>query len=300
MATAESFVRRLTRRLTEDPEQRDVEELTDEAAGTGAQRAIDCQRGQEVTMVGTLRSVETNAKGCAGGVRAVMHELHAAGLLDGSLPTATGQTVAEDVAPRPVLDAAVIHPVAEPYARTGGIAVLRGNVAPDGAVVKKAAVAPEMMKHTGPARVFDGEEEAIKAIFGGQIKPGDVVVIRYEGPAGGPGMREMLMPTSALMGMGLDKQVALITDGRFSGATRGAAIGHVSPEATSGGPIALIREGDAIEIDVEAGLLNLRVSDEELNARRTAFTPRPPKITTGYLARYARMVSPASEGAVVR
>ncbi len=236
----------------------------------------------------------------AGGVRAVMGALLAAGLLNGSLPTATGRTVAENVADAPVLDATVIRPVSEPYAATGGIAVLTGNITPDGAVVKKAAVAPEMMRHSGPARVFDGEEEAIAAIFGGKIVAGDVVVIRYEGPAGGPGMREMLMPTSALMGAGLDKSVALLTDGRFSGATRGAAIGHVSPEAASGGPIALVREGDIVDIDIEKGTLNVRVSGEELEARRAKWSPRPPRITTGYLARYARLVSPASEGAVVR
>ncbi len=236
----------------------------------------------------------------AGGVRAVMGALLAAGLLNGSLPTATGRTVAENVADAPVLDATVIRPVSEPYAATGGIAVLTGNITPDGAVVKKAAVAPEMMRHSGPARVFDGEEEAIQAIFGGKIVAGDVVVIRYEGPAGGPGMREMLMPTSALMGAGLDKSVALLTDGRFSGATRGAAIGHVSPEAASGGPIALVREGDIVDIDIDKGTLNVRVSDEELKARRAQWSPRPPRITTGYLARYARLVSPASEGAVVR
>jgi dihydroxy-acid dehydratase len=189
--------------------------------------------------------------------------------------------------------------VAEPYSREGGIAVLRGNLAPDGAVVKQSAVAPEMMKHQGPARVFDSEEAAIKAIYAGLINDGDVVVIRYEGPAGGPGMREMLGPTSALAGMGKDRTVALITDGRFSGATRGAAIGHVSPEAQSGGPIALIEEGDIIEIEIPARSLKLLVDDETLQKRRAALKRREPAVKTGWLGRYSRLVSSADKGAVL-
>jgi len=200
---------------------------------------------------------------------------------------------------RRILNTNVIRPVADPYSREGGIAVLRGNLAPDGAVVKQSAVAPEMMKHQGPARVFDGEEAAIKAIYAGLINDGDVVVIRYEGPAGGPGMREMLGPTSALAGMGKDRTVALITDGRFSGATRGAAIGHVSPEAQSGGTIALIEEGDIIKIDIPARRLELLVDDETLRKRRTALKRREPAVKTGWLGRYARLVSSADKGAVL-
>jgi dihydroxy-acid dehydratase len=187
-----------------------------------------------------------------------------------------------------------------PYAPTGGIAVLKGNLAPNGSVVKRSAVAAEMMIHEGPARVFDGEDQAVAAILSGQIKAGDVVVIRYEGPRGGPGMREMLMPTSVLAGMGLDAQVALITDGRFSGATRGASIGHVSPEAAEGGPIAFVQDGDVIAIDMEQGTLTLQVSDEELARRREGWVAPPPKINQGYLARYVRFVSSASEGAVLK
>ena len=193
----------------------------------------------------------------------------------------------------------IIRPAENPYSKTGGIAVLKGNFAQNGCVVKRSAVAPEMLKHSGPARVYNSEEEAIKAIFGGDIKSGDVVIIRYEGPKGGPGMREMLSPTSALAGMGLDKEVALITDGRFSGASRGASIGHVSPEAMAGGNIALIQEGDIIEIDINEGIINVKVSDEELNNRRNNWVAPEPKIKRGYLARYAKMVSGADKGAVL-
>ena len=197
-------------------------------------------------------------------------------------------------------DPEVIRPIDNPYSATGGIAVLKGNLAPDGAVVKRSAVAAEMLEHTGPAKVYESEEEAIAAIFSGKIVSGDVVVIRYEGPKGGPGMREMLSPTSAIAGMGLDKEVALITDGRFSGATRGASIGHVSPEAALGGTIALVKDGDLIHIDINNGVLELKVSDEELEARRAALVPHQPKITTGYLARYAQRVTSASQGAIFR
>ena len=193
----------------------------------------------------------------------------------------------------------VIRPVENPYSTTGGIAVLKGNIAPDSCVVKRSAVVPEMMVHEGPARVFDCEEDAIAAIKGGQIVAGDVVVIRYEGPKGGPGMREMLNPTSAIAGMGLGSSVALITDGRFSGASRGASIGHVSPEAAVGGPIALIEEGDIIKIDIPANTINVAVSDEELETRRAKWQPREPKVTTGYLARYASMVTSGNRGAVL-
>jgi dihydroxy-acid dehydratase len=234
----------------------------------------------------------------AGGIPAVLAELLGQGLVHGDLPTVTGASVAENVAEvRRRTD--VIRPAGDPHSADGGIAILRGNLAPDGAVVKAAAVAPGMQHHRGPARVFDGEEAALAAILDGEIQAGDVVVIRYEGPRGGPGMREMLMPTSALAGMGLDERVALLTDGRFSGATRGSALGHVSPEAAGGGPIGLVQEGDAIEIDIPQRTLTLHVAAEELDRRRAAWTPRPPKVEGGYLARYARMVSSASEGAVV-
>lgn len=236
----------------------------------------------------------------AGGVRAVMARLASGGLLHTDLLTATGKTVEENLKGAAVTDESVIRPLENPYSATGGIAVLRGNLAPEGGVVKKSAVAPEMLAHTGPARVFDGEEAAVQAILGGAIRKGDVLVIRYEGPSGGPGMREMLLPTSTLAGAGLDRDVALITDGRFSGATRGAAIGHVSPEAASGGPIALVCEGDVIDIDIPGGKLSVRLSGEELESRKRSLQPRPPKITTGYLARYARMVSSASEGAILK
>jgi len=235
----------------------------------------------------------------AGGVYAVLAELLANGLINGSMLTVNGVTLGEAVKGSRILNTNVIRPVAEPYSREGGIAVLRGNLAPDGAVVKQSAVAPEMMKHQGPARVFDGEEAAIKAIYAGLINDGDVVVIRYEGPAGGPGMREMLGPTSALAGMGKDRTVALITDGRFSGATRGAAIGHVSLEAQSGGTIALIEEGDIIEIDIPARRLELLVDDETLQKRRAALKRREPAVKTGWLGRYARLVSSADKGAVL-
>ena len=235
----------------------------------------------------------------AGGVHAVMAELCKADLLDTSLLTCTGKTLAENLAGAANRDRELIRPIENPYSKTGGIAVLKGNLAPDGCVVKQSAVAPEMMVHQGPARVFDSEEEAIKAIYAGAIKPGDVVVIRYEGPRGGPGMREMLNPTSAIAGMGLDKDVALITDGRFSGATRGASIGHVSPEAAAGGPIGLVEEGDLIAIDIPAQSITLRVPDGELAARRAKWTCPEPKVKTGYLARYAKLVSSADRGAVL-
>ena len=235
----------------------------------------------------------------AGGIAAVMAELLGHGLLRGDLPTVTGHTVAENVQnARRLTD--VIHPFEDPYRPDGGIAILHGNLAPERAVVKAAAVRPEMRHHRGPARVFDGEEAAMRAILQGEVKAGDVVVIRYEGPRGGPGMREMLMPTSSLAGMGLDDSVALITDGRFSGATRGNAIGHVSPEAAAGGPIALVQEGDPIEIDLDSKKLELLVSDEELARRRASWQPPAPRVTRGYLARYASLVTSASQGAVLR
>ena len=235
----------------------------------------------------------------AGGVYAVMKELTKKDLLDTSLLTCTGKTVAENLAPVQNLDPTVIRPLENPYSQSGGIAVLKGNLAADGCVVKQSAVAPEMMVHKGPARVYNSEEEAIADIYGKKIHPGDVVVIRYEGPKGGPGMREMLNPTSALAGMGLDKSVALITDGRFSGASRGASIGHVSPEAAVGGEIALVQEGDRISIDIPAGRLELLVSGEELERRRAQWKAPAPKVTEGWLARYARLVSRANTGAVL-
>ncbi len=235
----------------------------------------------------------------AGGVYAVMHELAKLGLLETGCMTCTGKTVGQNIEGCEIKNTDIIRTVENPYSKSGGIAVLKGNLAPDGCVVKRSAVAAEMMHHTGPARVFDCEEAALDAIYTGKIHPGDVVVIRYEGPKGGPGMREMLNPTSAIMGSGLGSCVALITDGRFSGATRGAAIGHVSPEAAVGGNIALIREGDTIEIDIEKNTINVLVSEEELKARRAQWQPRPPKITTGYLARYAKLVTSGSTGAVL-
>ena len=234
----------------------------------------------------------------AGGVYAVMNELSKKGLLHEDCITVTGKTVGENIADCPNLDPSVIRPVDEPYSETGGIAVLRGNLAPDGCVVKRAAVAPEMLVHEGPARVFECEEDAQEAINAGRINPGDVVVIRYEGPKGGPGMREMLNPTSAIMGMGLGTSVALITDGRFSGATRGACIGHVSPEAASGGPIGVVQEGDIISIDIPACKLELKVSDEELAERLAAFEPKTKELS-GYLKRYAALVSSGAKGAVL-
>lgn len=234
-----------------------------------------------------------------GGIPAVMKEISKLGLLELDNPTVTLKTVGENIAPFEGADGKIIRTVDNPYSTTGGIAVLRGNIAPDGCVVKRSAVAPEMLKHSGPARVFTSEEDAIKAIFGGEIKAGDVVVITYEGPKGGPGMREMLSPTSALAGMKLDKEVALITDGRFSGASRGASIGHVSPEAAAGGNIGLVQEGDIIDIDINAGTINVKVSDEELAERRKTWVIPEPKIKTGYLARYAKLVSSADKGAVL-
>ena len=235
----------------------------------------------------------------AGGVYAVMNELNKKGLLYTDLITATGKTVEENIEGCVNKDPSVIRPVENPYSETGGIAVLKGNLAPDTGVVKRSAVVPEMMVHEGPARVFDCEEDAIDAIKGGKIVAGDVVVIRYEGPKGGPGMREMLNPTSAIAGMGLGSTVALITDGRFSGASRGASIGHVSPEAAVGGPIALVEEGDIIKINIPENKLELAVSDEELEARRAKWQPREPKVTTGYLARYAKMVTSGNRGAIL-
>ena len=235
----------------------------------------------------------------AGGVYAVMNELNKKGLLYTDLITATGKTVGENIEGCVNKDPSVIRPVENPYSETGGIAVLKGNLAPDTGVVKRSAVVPEMMVHEGPARVFDCEEDAIEAIKGGKIVAGDVVVIRYEGPKGGPGMREMLNPTSAIAGMGLGSTVALITDGRFSGASRGASIGHVSPEAAVGGPIALVEEGDIIKINIPENKLEMAVSDEELEARRAKWQPREPKVTTGYLARYAKMVTSGNRGAIL-
>ncbi len=235
----------------------------------------------------------------AGGVYTVMNEINKLGLLNTDCITCTGKTVGENIAGFENTHHDIIRPVTDPYSKTGGIAVLRGNLAPDTCVVKRAAVAPEMLVHEGPARVFDCEEDAMEAILGGEIKSGDVVVIRYEGPKGGPGMREMLNPTSAIMGMGLGSSVALITDGRFSGATRGASIGHVSPEAAVGGPIALIRDGDIIKINIPENSINVDLSDEELAQRKAQWQPRQPKITTGYLARYASLVTSGNRGAVL-
>ena len=235
----------------------------------------------------------------AGGIYAVMNELNKKGLLYTDLITATGKTVGENIKGCENKNPEVIRPIDNPYSQTGGIAVLKGNLAVNGSVVKRSAVVPEMMVHEGPARVFDCEEDAIAAIKGGKIVPGDVVVIRYEGPKGGPGMREMLNPTSAIAGMGLGSSVALITDGRFSGASRGASIGHVSPEAAVGGPIALVEEGDIIKIDIPNMKLELDVSDEELAKRKEKWQPREPKVTTGYLARYAAMVTSGNRGAIL-
>ncbi|MBQ8563698.1 MAG: dihydroxy-acid dehydratase [Firmicutes bacterium] len=236
----------------------------------------------------------------AGGIGAVMAELDKIGLIDTSLITANGKTVGENIKGKYIKDNNSIKGVDAPYSQTGGIAILWGNIARDGCVVKRSAVAPEMLQHTGPARVFDCEEDAIAAIYAGKIVDGDVVVIRYEGPKGGPGMREMLNPTSALAGMKLDKTVALITDGRFSGASRGASIGHVCPEAASGGNIGLIQEGDQIEIDIPASRINVLVSDEELAARREAYVPRQPNVKSGWLYRYSKLVGPSCKGAVMK
>ena len=235
----------------------------------------------------------------AGGVYAVMHELTKLNLLHTDLMTCTGKTVGENIANCEIKNTEIIRTVDNPYSKTGGIAVLKGNLAPDGCVVKRSAVAPEMMHHSGKARVFDCEEDALNAIYDGKINAGEVVIIRYEGPKGGPGMREMLNPTSAIMGSGLGNSVALITDGRFSGATRGAAIGHVSPEAAVGGNIALVEEGDIVEIDIPANTINVLVSDEVLEERRRNWKPREPRITTGYLSRYAKLVSSGCTGAVL-
>jgi len=236
----------------------------------------------------------------AGGVQAVMKELAKKNLLHLDLVTVTGKTVGENISNAIVKDRDVIRSVEEPYSPTGGIAVLRGNIAVDGAVVKRSAVAKEILVHRGPARVFDSEEDCIKSIYEGKIKKGDVVIIRYEGPKGGPGMREMLGPTSAIAGMGLDKEVALITDGRFSGASRGASIGHVSPEAMEGGMIAAVQEGDIIDINIPEGRLNVEVSDEELKRRMASWKAPVPRNTTGYLGRYSRLVTSASTGAILK
>ena len=235
----------------------------------------------------------------AGGVYAVMRELSELGLLQEECMTVTGKTVGENIKDAVNKDPEVIRPLDNPYSKTGGLAVLKGNLAPDGSVVKRSAVVPELMVHEGPARVFECEEDAIEAIKSGKIVAGDVVVIRYEGPKGGPGMREMLNPTSAIAGMGLGSSVALITDGRFSGASRGASIGHVSPEAAVGGPIALVEEGDIIRIDIPNYSLNVKVTDEVLAERRAKWEPREPKVNTGYLARYREMVTSGNRGAIL-
>jgi dihydroxy-acid dehydratase len=236
----------------------------------------------------------------AGGIPAIIYELSKKGLVNKTCLTVTGATVGENTAHTPVTDSTVIRPADDPYRNRGGLAILRGNLAPDGAVVKESAVAEEMLRHAGPAVVFDSEEEASAAIWDKKIKKGDVIVIRYEGPKGGPGMREMLSPTSSIAGMGLDKDVALLTDGRFSGASRGASIGHVSPEAMSGGTIGLLRDGDIIHIDIPGRSLSVSLSEEELARRRAAFTLPEPKVKTGYLSRYARLVDSANTGAVLR
>ncbi|MBM4272597.1 MAG: dihydroxy-acid dehydratase, partial [Deltaproteobacteria bacterium] len=236
----------------------------------------------------------------AGGIQAVMKVISQLGVIDLKAKTVTGKTVGDNVKGAKVLNSEVIRPLDNPYSKEGGIAILRGNLAPGGAVVKQSAVAENMLVNEGRARVFDSEDDAIAAILGGKIKPGDVVIIRYEGPKGGPGMREMLGPTSAIAGMGLDTTVALLTDGRFSGGTRGAAIGHISPEAAEGGPIGLVREGDIIAIDIPKKTITLKVSSEELKQRKKDFTPKPPAVRSGYLARYARLVTSASTGAIFK
>ncbi len=236
----------------------------------------------------------------AGGVPAVMQVLLEAGLVDGTPLTATGLPVSDNLANIRVKNAEVIHPLNQPYHAQGGIAILKGNLAPEGGVVKQSAVDKKMLVNEGTARVFEAEEDATRAILDGKIKPGDIVVIRYEGPKGGPGMREMLTPTSSIAGMGLDKEVALLTDGRFSGGTRGAAIGHISPEAAEGGPIALVQEGDKIKIDIPNKTLTLLVDDAELARRRQTWQPPEPKIKHGYLSRYSRLVSSGSQGAVCK
>ncbi len=236
----------------------------------------------------------------AGGIQAVMNELLKNGALNGGLVTVTGKSIEENIAGAEILDSEVIRPYANPYTPDGGLAILWGNIAPEGCVVKKSAVDPSMLKHSGPAKVYGSEEDAMQAIMGGKIARGDVIVIRYEGPKGGPGMREMLSPTSAIAGAGLDRDVALITDGRFSGATRGASIGHISPEAQSGGPIAIIKNGDIIEIDINSNSINLALSDAEIESRMQKWSPPELKIKEGYLYRYARMVTSASKGAVLQ
>ena len=246
---------------------------------------------------GTHHIIDLNE---AGGISAVMHELDKLKLISKSCLTITGKTIGQTIKDAVVTRPDVIHPVDAPYRKTGGIAVLKGNIAPECSVVKESAVAEEMLKHTGPAKVFDSEDEAIAAICGSKIEKGDVVVIRYEGPKGGPGMREMLNPTSVLAGMGLDKDVALLTDGRFSGATRGACIGHISPEAREGGNIALLQDGDIIEIDIPSRTLNVKLSEAELAERRKNWVCTPPKVKSGYLARYAALVTSAATGAVLK
>ncbi len=236
----------------------------------------------------------------AGGIYALMNTLHEQGLIDGTALTVAAKPIGEEIPRHPVLDPQVIRPFDTPYHTTGGLAVLKGNLAPDGSVVKQSAVDPTMRHHKGPARVFNSEEEAVDAILGGKIRKGDVVVIRYEGPRGGPGMREMLAPTSAIAGMGLDKDVALLTDGRFSGGTRGAAVGHISPEAAQGGPMAIIQEGDEIEIDIDNKRLSLLIPEDEIAERTKNWRPVEPKIKTGYMARYAKMVQSADTGAVFK
>lgn len=255
-----------------------------------------CSEIPNITRIAPAGPLHIQDLNKVGGISAIIGELGRHGLLDESALTCHG-AMGEWIAEAPLVDGEIVRTVENAYSEVGGLRVMRGNLAPNCGVVKQSAVSDDMRKHTGPARVFNSEEEACEAIFGGKINPGDVVVIRYEGPAGGPGMREMLTPTSAICGMGLDKSVALITDGRFSGATKGPAIGHVSPEAQAGGPIALVQEGDIIAIDIDAGSLVLEVSDEELEARRAAWEPPAPKHTTGVLARYARLVSSADKGA---
>lgn len=237
--------------------------------------------------------------GRAGGLPAMMNELSKKGLLHEDCITVTGKTIGENIRNHPVLDYSVIKPIDTPYGNRGGLAILRGNLAPDGAVVKESAVAPEMLEHSGPAVVFNSEEDATAAIWGNKIKKGDIIVIRYEGPKGGPGMREMLSPTSSIAGMGLDKDVALITDGRFSGASRGASIGHVSPEAMAGGLIGLLKDGDEIYIDIPNRVLEVKLSDKEIEQRRAEYIKPEPKVKTGYLARYAKLVTSANTGAVL-
>lgn len=255
-----------------------------------------CSEIPNITRIAPAGPLHIQDLNKVGGISAIIGELGRHGLLNENALTCHG-TMGEWIAQAPLVDGEIVRTVENAYSEVGGLRVMRGNLAPNCGVVKQSAVSDDMRKHTGPARVFDSEEEACEAIFGGKINPGDVVVIRYEGPAGGPGMREMLTPTSAICGMGLDKSVALITDGRFSGATKGPAIGHVSPEAQAGGPIALVHEGDIISIDIDAGSLVLEVSDEELETRRVAWEPPAPKHTTGVLARYARLVSSADKGA---